>query len=419
MKKYFVLLFALILSACGMQVAQVEIKAPIAISDPVKVKPVAITKVVAKIRRGEEVGEYQQGALCVPNSKINWKSGGKVNLSSEELVDVFRDELEINGWPVVGSTDDLFSGYDVSGAELLIAAKITEIETAICYPWIGWGNFKSNGSMRVRVEWQIYNPARKSIIGTVNTSGSALIEEVVDDAGYELMAQSFAVAVNNLLASDKFRDFSERDTLSAEPIDRDTIYKIPNPKVAFGSVKEALEQAKLSTVIVRTASGHGSGFAVGSGNTILTNAHVVGDASNVTILTSSKISLPGKVEVVDKGRDIAMISISGISLPPLRIYEGSIGVAEDLYAIGAPLNEALSNTITQGIYSSEREYEGYYWIQSDASINPGNSGGPLLNSQGYVVGISTAGFAPAGSQVGLNLFIPVVDGMKYIGMELE
>ena len=419
MIRSFYLALLMILTACGMQVAQVEVKAPIAITDPVKVKPVAITKVVAKIRRGEEVGEYQLGALCVPNSKISWKSGSKVNLSSEELVDVFREELELNGWPVVGSTEDLFSGYDVSGAELLIAAKITELETAICFPYSGFGNFKSNGSMRLKVEWQIYNPARKTIIGTVKTSGSALIKDVVDDAGYELMAQSFSVAVNNLLANDDFRDFAERASLSAEPIIKDTVYKISNPNISYGSIKEALENARLSTVIVRTASGHGSGFAVGMGDLILTNAHVVGEAQNVTIITSSKISLQGKVEALDKGRDIALIKIDGINLPPLRIYEGGLGVAENLYAIGAPLDEALSNTVTQGIFSSEREYDGYYWIQSDVSINPGNSGGPLLNSSGYVVGISTAGFQPAGSQIGLNLFIPIGDGLKYIGVTLD
>ena len=91
------------------------------------------------------------------------------------------------------------------------------------------------------------------------------------------------------------------------------IYEIENPNVAF-RFTQALENAKLSTVVVRTAAGHGSGFAVELGSKILTNAHVVGDAKNVTIVTSSKISLSGKVEVIDAGRDIAMISISGINL---------------------------------------------------------------------------------------------------------
>ena len=164
--------------------------------------------------------------------------------------------------------------------------------------------------------------------------------------------------------------------------------------------------------------GHGSGFAIGRGNYILTNAHVVGEAKNVTIITSSKISIPGTVEVIDKGRDIALVSIKGISLQPLRLADGDLSTAEKLYAIGAPLQEELSSTVTQGIYSAKRDFEGYNWIQSDTSINPGNSGGPLLNSDGHVVGISTAGFMPTGAQVGLNLFIPIMDGLKFIGIEL-
>ena len=57
--------------------------------------------------------------------------------------------------------------------------------------------------------------------------------------------------------------------------------------------------------------------------------------------------------------------------------------------------------------------DGYNWIQSDVSISPGNSGGPLLNGNGSVIGISTAGYQAAGSQVGLNLFIPIGDALNY------
>ena len=101
-KSVFFVFLSLLLTACGTIVQQVEVKAPIAVQDPMKVKPVAITKIVAKMRRGADIGVYEIGAFCVPDSRIRWKSGGKVNLSSEELVDVFRDELEANGWPDVG-----------------------------------------------------------------------------------------------------------------------------------------------------------------------------------------------------------------------------------------------------------------------------------------------------------------------------
>ncbi len=186
-------------------VKQVEVKTPLQITDKAVVKPVAITKVVAKMRRGTEIGTLATGWLCLADNKVHWKSGGQVNLSSEELVDVFREELEANGWPVVGSTEDLFTGYDVSEAELLIAAKLSSIETNICYVNAGLGDWtNAKGEMSLDVEWQIYNPARKEIIGEVTTEGSAKLDKSKPDAAYELMNQSFAIAINNLLASPKF-----------------------------------------------------------------------------------------------------------------------------------------------------------------------------------------------------------------------
>ena len=98
---------------------QVQVKEAITVQDRSKVKPLAITKVAAKMRRGTVLGKMSVGALCIPRSDIKWRSGNKVHLSNEELADVFREELEANGWPVMGSTEDLFSGYDVSGAEIL------------------------------------------------------------------------------------------------------------------------------------------------------------------------------------------------------------------------------------------------------------------------------------------------------------
>jgi S1-C subfamily serine protease len=420
-RKLCLLSIILFLSACGgATVKQVTVKAPIAVTDQSTVKPVAITKIVAKMRRGQDIGAYEIGAFCIENSRLRWKSGGKVNLSSEELVDVFREELEANGWPVVGSTDDLFSGYDVSGAEILIAGKLTELEASICYPLIGWGNYDSKGSMRLAVEWQIYNPARKEIIGTLKTSGSALLKSTVPEADYDLMNTSFSVAVNNLLASSKFKAMVERgDALSAEPNIDTTVFVIKNPKSIAKSFTEALDKAKLSTVVVRTAVGHGSGFAVGDGQHILTNAHVVGDAKNVTVITASKISIPAKLIKIDKGRDIALLSIEGLSLPAMRISQRPLDTVEKVYAVGAPLAEELSGSVTSGIFSASRSFDSYEWLQSDVAINPGNSGGPLLNSRGEVVGISTAGFRPAGAESGLNLFIPIGDGLRFIGAELR
>ena len=413
------LVFLAALSGCATTVDQVEVKQAIEITDRSKIKPIAITKVAAKMRRGQVLGSYRIGAFCIPSGDLKWKSGNKVYLSNEDLVDVFKDELEQNGWPVVGTTEDLFSGYDISGAEVLVAAKISDIKTDMCAPLAGFGNFDVKGSLKMDVEWQVYSPARKSLIGTVETQGSSELKKSSDDAAFELLQGSFSLAVNNLLASTAFLDMVEKSRgLIAGPSSSNA-QSIKNREVSYSTLTEAVEAAKKSTVTVRTAAGHGSGFAIGDGSLVLTNAHVVGEAKTVTIVTSGGLSLDGEVVKVSKERDAALVTLSGLRLPALRINTSIPPSASQIYALGSPLDERLSGTITEGIVSGTRLFDGYEWIQSDVAINPGNSGGPLMDANGEVIGISTMGMQSGGSQVGLNLFVPIGDALKWLELTIE
>ena len=419
--KLLLVICTLALSACvSVPIEQVEVKTPIKIADKARIKPVAITKVVAKIRRGTEIGTVQVGLFCIDQSKVHWKSGGKVNLSSEELVDIFREELEQNGWPVVGSTEDLFTGYDVSEAELLIAAKISSVETNLCYQNAGFGDWENaKGSMKIGVNWQIYNPARREIIGEVSTEGSAIFDTAVADTGFQLLNDSFALAINNLLASRDFIEMSKRNKELASAPQFNSKKLVSNEHIRYQSLQQALDSSIKSTVTVRTTSGHGSGFAIGDGGLVITNAHVVGNANLVTLITSGQVEVQGKVELADKGRDVALITVKGVRLPALHIQTDSPKTGETVYAVGSPLMENLAGSVTSGIVSASRTFEGYKWIQADVAVSPGNSGSPLINANGSVIGISTAGYAPTGSQVGLNLFVPITDAISYLGLQLE
>ncbi len=417
---WLLIICTLALTACGtVPIEQVEEKTPI-IVDKASIKPVAITKVVAKIRRGTEIGIVQAGLFCINQSKVHWKTGGKVNLSSEELVDIFREELEQNGWPVVGSTEDLFTGYDVSEAELLIAAKISAVETNLCYLNAGFGDWETaKGSMKIAVDWQLYNPARREIIGEVSTEGSAKYDLAVADTGFQLLNDSFALAINNLLASRDFIEISKRNKELASAPQSDSRKPISNEYIKYQSLQQALDNSTKSVVTIRTASGHGSGFAIGDGELVITNAHVVGNASLVTLVTSGQVEVQAEVKLADKGRDVALIQVKGVRLPTLHIQTDSLKTGETVYAVGSPLMENLAGSVTSGIISASRIFEGYKWIQADVAVSPGNSGGPLINANGSVIGISTAGYAPAGSQVGLNLFVPISDAISYLGLQLE
>ena len=408
-----------VMLGCATAVEQVEVKDAIEITDKSKVKPIAITKVAATIRRGTVVGELSGGWGCIKNDDIKWRSGNKVHLSSEDLVDVFREELEANGWPVVGSTEDLFEGYDVSGAEVLVAARLTELESQLCAPNSGFGNWDVKGSMRVGVEWQVYSPARRSLLGTIDTLGSSELKKADDDAAYLLLSDAFAVAANNLIASREFLSMVERSSGLAIAQPRDAESLIENKTRNFQTMEAAIAAAKNATLTIRTASGHGSGFAIGDGSLVLTNAHVVGEASTVTLVTIGGIEVDGKVIEVSKERDVALIKVEFLRLPTIHINPNLPNSGATVYAIGSPLLEEMSGSVTSGVVSGVRLMDGYQWLQSDAAISPGNSGGPLLDYSGSVVAISTAGYQAGGAQVGLNLFIPIGDGLTFSGLKVE
>ncbi|MCL2458729.1 MAG: DegQ family serine endoprotease [Desulfobulbus sp.] len=155
----------------------------------------------------------------------------------------------------------------------------------------------------------------------------------------------------------------------------------------------------------------GSGFIIASDGYILTNNHVVADASKITVRLADKREFQAKVVGTDPQSDVALIKIDAKDLPILPLGNSdSLEVGEWVIAIGSPFE--LSQTVTVGVVSAKgrdrvgiTDYENF--IQTDAAINPGNSGGPLLNIRGEAVGINTAIFSRSGGYMGIGFAIPI------------
>ncbi len=161
----------------------------------------------------------------------------------------------------------------------------------------------------------------------------------------------------------------------------------------------------------RVQRGIGSGFIISSDGRVLTNAHVVEGADQVTVVLKDGRSFAGKVIGADKVTDVAVIKIEANGLPTAQpANSDNIVVGQWAIAIGNPLG--LNNTVTQGIVSATGRSGSDIgvqdirldFIQTDAAINPGNSGGLLLNAQGQVIGVNTA--ILSGAQ-GLGFAIPI------------
>jgi serine protease Do len=161
--------------------------------------------------------------------------------------------------------------------------------------------------------------------------------------------------------------------------------------------------------------GLGSGFIISSDGLILTNAHVVREAKEVTVKLSDRREFSAKVLGSDPTTDIAVLRINAKDLPTVKLGDArQIEVGDPVLAIGAPYG--LEQTATQGIVSAKgRSLPGdavVPFIQTDAAVNPGNSGGPLFDGHGDVVGINAQIYSQSGGFQGLSFSIPINVALK-------
>jgi len=161
--------------------------------------------------------------------------------------------------------------------------------------------------------------------------------------------------------------------------------------------------------------GQGSGFIISDDGLILTNAHVVRDAKEVTVKLSDRSEYPAKVLGSDPVTDVAVLRIEAKGLPVVRLGDPKqLGVGDPVLAIGAPFG--FEQTATQGIVSAKgRSLPGdavVPFIQTDAAVNPGNSGGPLFSGNGEVIGINAQIYSHTGGYQGLAFAIPIDVALK-------
>jgi serine protease Do len=163
--------------------------------------------------------------------------------------------------------------------------------------------------------------------------------------------------------------------------------------------------------------GSGSGFIVSQDGYILTNNHVVQGADRVTVRLLDNREFTAKTVGTDPSTDVAVIKIAATGLPTVHLGDAdSTKIGHWVLAIGNPLGEAFTFTVTAGIVSAKgrllqglnsSRYAIQDFIQTDAAINPGNSGGPLVNVRGEVIGINSAIASETGYYAGYGFAIPI------------
>ena len=204
-------------------------------------------------------------------------------------------------------------------------------------------------------------------------------------------------------------------SLSSEEETNVRVYEQVSPGVVNITTRVMVEDRFFFRAIIREESGTGSGCVLDKDGHVLTNYHVVENASSLEVSLPDLTKYSATLVGTDRQNDLAVLKLE--NAPPERLHPISLGASDGLkvgqkvLAIGNPLG--LQNTLTIGIISSlGRRIETQSGdlvdnvIQTDAAINPGNSGGPLLNTNGEMIGINSSIFTIGGGNIGIGFAIP-------------
>ncbi len=166
----------------------------------------------------------------------------------------------------------------------------------------------------------------------------------------------------------------------------------------------------------------GSGFVLSSDGYIVTNAHVIKNATEIVVQLNDRRQLEAKVVGKDATIDVALLKVEVSDLPTVEIGDpAALQVGEWVFAIGAPFG--FENSVTAGIVSAKGRSlpsDNYVnFIQTDVAVNPGNSGGPLFNMAGKVVGINAQIYSESGGFMGLSFAIPIDVAMDAVSQIKE
>lgn len=183
-------------------------------------------------------------------------------------------------------------------------------------------------------------------------------------------------------------------------------FGLPNPRRGAPNEDDEGQQRR----------GIGSGFVLAADGVVLTNAHVVDGADEVTVTLTDKREFKARVLGTDARSDVAVLKIDATGLPTVKLGDvNRLKVGEWVVAIGSPFG--FDNSVTAGIVSAKARDTGDFLplIQTDVAINPGNSGGPLLNLRGEVVGINSQIYSRSGGFMGISFAIPIDEAIRVAG----
>ena len=396
-----------------------------------------LQKIISTIKRGTPIITYPNdwktkdyGGWTCSNSYITagteeWGAGSLVLGNwSTELGEIFYEALTSRGYKIAGDPNQLFEKEDeVMSAEYSVGGALIDMKGNFCQVhdfWTGYPMGKFAGEMYLKVKWTIYNNLAKEEVFSMTTEGKSLQKEAKKQGIVFALNDAFSQAAEQLTSNQEFYNLAAREYKKekGEIVTGDKI-TINGITKRHDNISKKIEMLLPAVVTVRVGQGHGSGFFISKDGHLLTNYHVVSKTDTVQVVLNNGLEIKAKVLKKNKVRDVALVK-ADLKIPKaLAIDKNEPAIAENVMAIGSPLDESLKSTVTKGIVSTIKIFEeinAQKYIQADVAISPGNSGGPLINEKGNVIGIAVAGYT---SGQNLNLFIPIKEALEALNISIK
>lgn len=358
--------------------------------------------------------EHREGNRLVPTSEdlLTWQEG-QVDLKPTIVSGIVAEELRAAGGETDEGAQSLFA--QEGAADLLLGARVTEMTGRFCQfcDKLFFAGTDWVGAVVMSTRWEVYSNLDRRVVATIETTGGFTTPKTgLPGDPQRLIYEAFRDNLRRLIAHP---DFRRAVTGSVAP-PASTEVTSASIKLAAAAPRRSIAEAARSTVTVFSGGGAGSGFLVSTEGYVVTNHHVVGGSKYVKVKWSDGSETLGEVIRSDRRRDVALIKVDAARRAALALRTTAPALGEAVYAIGTPLDEKFQGSVTKGIVSATRTYDGLPFIQSDAVINSGNSGGPLLDENGAVIGVCVSGVDINGAPAGINLFIPIDDALKALAL---
>ena len=377
-----------------------------------RLRTVGFTRAVFRMDEGAVWGHVSGGVGCgIDYELLRWGQEGS-EIRTERLGAAFSRAVS----DIAGAQQDENLFEDARDTpDLQVAAAISDMRADVCEQ-PGLAGFR--GSLSMTVQWQVYDPSAREIVGKFETHAAGQSSQNTANGVDDLFLAAFRANARDLMNDAQFERLLKTPAAKAgRPPEGANAPPIRIAIAAGRGTPTPLPVAVQSVALVVTGEGHGSGFLIASEGYVLTNNHVVGTARSVRIRWPDGAEEPGEVIRTDPVRDVAVVRVKPSSRRPLALHTALPAQGETVFAIGAPLDPGLQGTLTRGIVSANRVIKDQPFIQSDVAVTHGNSGGPLLDTQGEVIGLTVSGYEENGAPVGLNMFIPVGDALRALALE--